>query len=89
MHKLAEFICKEANVHSLLDVPKGVEVTARVRQDGRRIFFLLNHTNDAIQVSFPENSRFKELLTGNHVGSAVSVGGKGVCALIEKRHSSL
>ena len=89
MHKLTEFICKEANVHPLLDVPKGVELTARVRQDGRRIFFLLNHTQDVIEVSIPENSRFKELLTGNHVGSTVSVGGKDVCALLEKHHRSL
>jgi beta-galactosidase len=91
MHKLAEVICKEANVDPSLDVtvPKGVELTTRVRQDGRRIFFLLNHTHDAIEVSFPENSRFKELLTGIQVGSAVLVGGKDVCALIEKNHSSL
>ena len=89
MHKMMEFICEEARVHPLLDVPKGIELTSRIRQDGRRILFLLNHTDDAVEISLAPNSRFKELLTGNHVGSSVSVGGKDVCALIGKHHSSL
>jgi beta-galactosidase len=86
--KFMDYVCKEADVKPVLDVPAGIEVTARIRQDGRRIFFLLNHTDDAIQVSLP-GDRFKELLTGNGVGSAVSVGAKDVCVLIDKHHSSL
>jgi beta-galactosidase len=89
MYKLTEFICEEANVRPVMDVPKGIEVTARIQQDGRTIFFLLNHTDDVIEVSLPRDSRFKELLTGNRVRGELSVGAKDACVLIDKQHSSL
>ena len=36
MHNSVEFICQEGNIRPALDVPKGVEVTPRIR-DGRRM----------------------------------------------------
>ena len=89
MHKLTEFVCDEANVRPVLRVPIGVEVTARIQSDGRRIFFLLNHTDEAIQVPLPGDSRFTELLTGGTVRKAVSVRGRDGCILTHMRSSSL
>jgi len=89
MHKLTEFVCDEANVRPVLRVPIGVEVTARIQSDGRRIFFLLNHTDEAIQVPLPGDSRFTELLTGRTVWKAVSVRGRDGCILTHMRSSSL
>jgi beta-galactosidase len=51
--KLAQQLCHEANVSPVLETPQGVEVTRRVRADGRSIYFLLNHTEQVQQVTLP------------------------------------
>ncbi len=53
MAALARVLCQEAKVLPVLTVPEGVEVTRRVRADGRSVYFLLNHTETTQKVTLP------------------------------------
>lgn len=70
-------ICRDAGISSLLEVPEGVEVTLRVREDAEYLF-LLNHTVEEKEVILPGET--VELLTGKHVfqGQTFILPGYGV-----------
>ncbi len=73
LEKLVQLLCEEANVSPVLKSPEGVEVTKRVRADGKEIYFLLNHTEQAQQVKLPTGT-FTSLLNGRRVENQVEVG---------------
>jgi beta-galactosidase len=89
MSKLAKSICKEAKVGPVMEVSTGIEVTERICLDGRKVLFLLNHTDDAVKVDLPRGSKFTDLLAGGRVRDQLSIGAKDVCILLDKSLSSL
>ncbi len=48
--KLIKELCHEAQVDSVLQTSANIEVTRRVHSDGSKIYFLLNHTQQAQQI---------------------------------------
>ena len=50
-HDLVAWLRQMCNIHPLLKVPDTVEVSMR-EKDGARIYFLLNHQNSPIRISF-------------------------------------
>ena len=77
--KLTKMICEEAGVQELIKVSRGVEVTMRVK-DGIKVYFLLNHNEEKVQVKLPEGV-FRELLGGGRVSKGVEVEGIDVVVL--------
>jgi len=73
-------LCEEAGVAPVLQGPEGVEVTRRVQDDGRVLYFLLNHTEKAEWVSLPAGS-FTSLLSGDEVEGRVEVTARDVVVL--------
>ncbi|MBV9228661.1 MAG: beta-galactosidase [Chloroflexi bacterium] len=71
--KLTRELCHEANVAPVLEAPGGVEVTKRVRADGRAIYFLLNHTEQVQRVALPAG-KYTSLLDGRQVAGEVEIG---------------
>ena len=68
---LLERVCTDASVQPVLDAPSGVEVTSR--SDGTRTWlFVLNHTNDAVQVMLPGQGT--DLISGSMVESLLHLG---------------
>jgi beta-galactosidase len=80
--KLAKELCHEAGVESVLQAPKGIEVTKRVRADGRAIYFLLNHTQHAHHVLLPTGT-FLSLLDGKHITEKLEITAMNVVVLQE------
>lgn len=72
LDKLTQQLCEQAKVQPVLEAPEGVEVTKRVRDDGKTVYFLLNHTEQVQQVTIPDG-KFKSLLDGKDVEGQVSV----------------
>ncbi|HEX3642656.1 MAG TPA: beta-galactosidase trimerization domain-containing protein [Ktedonobacteraceae bacterium] len=72
LSKLAKELCHEAGVEPVLQTPEGIEVTKRVRADGRAIYFLLNHTQQAHCVKLPPGT-FTSLLDGKNITKEVEV----------------
>lgn len=70
--KLAKELCYQAGVEPVLQAPEGIEVTKRVRADGRAIYFLLNHTQQAHRVTLPPGT-FTSLLDGTNITEEVEV----------------
>jgi beta-galactosidase len=70
--KLAQALCHEAAIEPILQAPDGIEVTKRVRADGRAIYFLLNHTQQAQHIALPSGS-FISLLDGKNIAEQVEV----------------
>ncbi len=75
-------LCQEAAISSILQVPEGVEVTRRVRGDGRGMYFLLNHTEKVERVSLPAG-RYTSLLSGDEVEDQVEVAARDVVILAD------
>lgn len=69
---LTHKLCQEAHVSSVIQSPKGVEVTKRVRTDGREVYFLLNHTEHKHTVKLPIGT-FTSLLNGHQVEGSVEL----------------
>jgi beta-galactosidase len=72
LFKLVQHLCQQAGVAPVLDSPQGVEVTKRVRPDGRAVYFLLNHNNQPHTISLP-SGRFVSLLDGHPVEGHVQL----------------
>ncbi|MDQ2884584.1 MAG: beta-galactosidase [Chloroflexota bacterium] len=79
---LAAHLCSEAGIEAVLESPEGVEVTKRVRDDGRAIYFLLNYNEQAQSVKLPAGT-FRSLLDGKDVQGVVEVEARGVVVLGE------
>lgn len=78
---LAQLLCQESGVASVLETPQGIEVTCRTRADGRNIYFLLNHTHSPVHVSLPTGSFFS-LLQGDNVEGHVDIAANDVVVLL-------
>ncbi|MBA2677517.1 MAG: Beta-galactosidase C-terminal domain, partial [Ktedonobacteraceae bacterium] len=74
-------LCLEASISSLLEAPEGVEVTMRVRADGRPVYFLLNHTDGSTQVTLPAGT-FTSLLDGQEISGQVELAARDVAVLL-------
>lgn len=70
--KLIKELCHEAQVASVLQTSANIEVTRRVHSDGSKIYFLLNHTQQAQQVPLPAGS-FTSLFNGAHVTGDIEI----------------
>jgi beta-galactosidase len=81
--KLAHLLCQQASVSPVLNVPEGIEVTQRVRADGRVVYFLLNHTNKPEVVALPMG-KFTSLLSGNAVEGSVEVAAGDVAVILKQ-----
>ena len=81
LDKLTRHLCQQAGVASPMEAPTGVEVTKRVRADGKSVYFLLNHTEQVQQVTLP-NGNFVSLLDGKHVTGQVEVGAVDAVVLL-------
>ncbi len=77
LDRLAAHLCREAGVEAVLESPEGVEVTKRVRDDGRAIYFLLNYNEQPQSVKLPAGT-FRSLLDGKDVQGAVEIEARGV-----------
>ncbi len=69
---LTQKLCQEAHVSPVMQSPKGVEVTKRVRADGREVYFLLNHTEHKQAVKLSAGT-FTSLLNGSKVEGTVEL----------------
>jgi beta-galactosidase len=81
--RLTHQLCRQAGVEPVLNAPKGVEVTRRVRADGRAVFFLLNHTHQTETVTLPVGS-FTSLLNGHMVEGQIEVAANDVAVLLQQ-----
>ena len=82
--RLARQLCEEVNVQPILGVGEGLEVTQRLRADGRILYFLLNHSERSVEVLLPEGI-FSSLLSGAELEGSVEVATHDVCVLLEVR----
>src|SRR5207237_7193054 len=80
--RLARQLCKEVNVHPILDVEECLEVTQRRRADGRNVYFLLNHGEISVEVLLPDGI-FSSLLNGEELEGSVEVAVNDVVVLLE------
>ena len=92
---LLRLICREAGVRSILDAAVGetegeterVEVTRRVRADGRSVYFLLNHSVTAETVILPAG-RYVSLLDGRELTDRVEIGALDVVVVMGRSEST-
>ncbi len=82
LDKLTQHLCQQARVEPILEAPEGIEATKRVRADGKSIYFLLNHTQQAQQVPLP-GGNFVSLLDGKNVTGQVEVGAVDAVVLLQ------
>jgi len=83
--KLIQQLCQEAHVTAVLEAPKEVEVTRRLRADGRVIYFLLNHSEQRQQVILPTGT-FTSLLDDKSVTGVVKIAPVDVVVLLDEDH---
>ncbi len=69
---------RSASVHPVVHPPAGVEASVR-QGGGRKLLFLMNHTEARQQVKIPKGR--KELLTGKTTGAELTLDGFGVAVL--------
>jgi len=81
LDRLAQHLCKEAGVESVLESPDGVEVTKRIRSDGRPVYFLLNYNEQAQRVGLPRGT-FRSLLDEKSVQDEVEIAARDVVVLL-------
>ena len=80
-HDLIAWIRQTCNVFSLLKVPDGVEVSLR-QKDDTRIYFLLNHQNTPIRITFYKPAH--DFLTNKIVSGNFDLPPHGVLVLDEQ-----
>ncbi len=83
LDEFVSLLCREANVSPVMGVPEGVEVTKRIRADGRVVFFLLNYTDQQQQVALPSGT-FTSLLNGEQFTGQIAIAERDVVVLWEK-----
>jgi beta-galactosidase len=80
---LTRLLCEEGAVSPVLAVDEQVEVTRRMRTDGRAVYFLLNHTERSEQVALPAGA-FISLLSGEEVEGQIEIAARDVAVLLAK-----
>jgi beta-galactosidase len=83
LDRLAQLLCQQAEVPALMQTSEGMEVTQRTRADGRNVYFLLNHTDQAAQVALPQGS-FTSLLGGGKVKNSIDIAARDVVVLLDE-----
>ena len=78
---LMRLLCQQAAVSPVLNVPEGIEVTQRVRTDGRVVYFFLNHTDKPEVVALPAG-KFTSLLNGKEVERQIEIDERDVAVLL-------
>ncbi len=83
--KLARMLHQQAGVESLMEPAEGLEVTRRVRSDGRNVYFILNHNDSPEQVTLPQGT-FTSLLDGSQLQlqGQLEIAERDVLILLEK-----
>lgn len=81
LNKLAQQLCRETAVVPVLEVPSGIEVTRRIRADGRSVYFLLNHNDKGEQVVLP-TGKFASLLNGEEIEGQIHLAAHNVAVLL-------
>ena len=84
LDKLTQQLCQQADISPVLEAHEGIEVTRRVRSDGKSVYFLLNHTEQAQLVTLPAGS-FTSLLDGNNVSGQITVEAVDAVVLLEQK----
>jgi beta-galactosidase len=76
--KLIAELLKTARVRPVARPPAGVEVSVR-QGKGRKLLFVINHTEERKTVKVPEGKR--ELITGKKTGKTLTLGEYGVAVI--------
>jgi beta-galactosidase len=77
--RLVAALMADAGVKAVLDPPDGVEVSVR-EGDGRRLLFVINHTEQTQTLSVPAGKR--NLLAGGTTGEALELEAYGVAVIL-------
>ncbi|HIZ36552.1 MAG TPA: beta-galactosidase [Candidatus Ruania gallistercoris] len=77
---LLEELLAEAGVQPVAQVPRGVEVTRRVAEDGTGFLFLLNHTAEQVQVE----AKGTDLVAGSEVRGQITIAAGAVAVVQEQ-----
>ncbi|GCE16662.1 hypothetical protein KDK_04620 [Dictyobacter kobayashii] len=70
---MATEICRQTNVQPLLPIDSNIEVTRRITSNGESVYFLLNHQQQARQVTLPKGSTYTSLLDGATVKDQLTI----------------
>jgi beta-galactosidase len=81
---LMRLLCQQASVSPVMNVPAGIEVTQRVRADGRVVYFLLNHGDKPEVVTLPAGkfTSLLPLLNGKEVQRQIEIDEREVAVLL-------
>ncbi|TMD60847.1 MAG: beta-galactosidase, partial [Chloroflexi bacterium] len=78
---LMRLLCQQATVSPVLNAPEGIEVTRRMRADGRVVYFFLNHTDKPEVVALPAG-KFTSLLNKEEVERQIEIDEREVAVLL-------
>lgn len=81
-NRLARCLCQQAHVELGPGAASGVEVTVRRQADGRRVYFLLNHTSGGAEVPLPAGE-FRSLLTWSEVAGTARLAAREIEVLLD------
>lgn len=76
-------LCQQANVEQLMEPVAGLEVTRRIRGDGRKVYFILNHNDSPQHVTLPPGT-YTSLLDGSEQHGDGVIAERDVLILLEK-----
>nr|BBH95886.1 beta-galactosidase [Thermogemmatispora argillosa] len=83
LQRLLGQLSQEAGLTPLLETPTGVEVSRRITQDERTIYFLLNHNRHEVRLSLP-SGHFRRLPQGESISGEVPLAPRSVLVLLEE-----
>ncbi len=78
---IMRLLCQQANVSPVLNAPKGIEVTQRVRANGHIVYFFLNHTDKSEVVALPDG-KCTSLLNGKEVERQIEIDAHDVAVIL-------
>jgi beta-galactosidase len=73
----------EHDIRAPLEAPAGVEIAMRTRHDGRRLLFVVNHTDGETVVPLPGETEVRDLLSGESLSGAVRLAARDVRILVD------
>lgn len=79
LHEFMKVLCKERNIRPPLEVPRGVEVTQRVKGE-RKFLFILNHNDYPVGIELGD-SKYRDIITGQEMVDYFILESKGVVVL--------
>lgn len=81
--KLIRELCQEASIAPSIQTSSNIEVTKRVSTTGSEIYFLLNHTQQAQQLTLPQGT-FTSLLDGTSISGNIEISAMDV-VIVQKQ----